>query len=132
MQRHRLTGVEQKVLAVEGDDFRDARPGVVKQLKQEPIPPATEGIRRRGFQDGLDLRGRQIAQQWPRLSFVGDGQNPACQRQELGFSLSHKPHEAVDGGQPGIAAAGTAVALLFQMFQEGQNVWRVPILQSLL
>ena len=65
------------------------------------------------------------------MSFVGNGQNPACQRQEPGFSLRDKPHGAVDGSQPGIAAAGTTVALFFQMFQEAQNVRRVPILQPL-
>ena len=87
---------------------------------------------RRGLQDGVDLLGAQIAQEGPRLSFVGNGQHSARQRQVLGFLLSDKPHEAMDRGQPGVAAACATVALLFQMIQEAQNVRGIPILQPLL
>ena len=79
MQRHGMAGIGQKVLAVEGDEFRDARPGVIEQLEQKPVTFATKGIWGRGFQHGSDFRGCQIAQEWAGLPFGGDGQNLAGQ-----------------------------------------------------
>src|ERR1035441_5281332 len=63
----------QQVLAIERDDFRGARPGVIEQLKQESVTSSAKGIWSGGLQNGLDLWGGQIAQQWTRLAFVRDG-----------------------------------------------------------
>jgi hypothetical protein len=96
------------------------------------VAPSTWGPGIGGGQNGLNFRPRQWLDQSAVKAFEWNGQHLTGQGQRFGRLLRDIAHKGAQGGQTNVAGARLAATLLFQVIQEAQDGWAVPIPEGLL